>query len=203
MLDSKPPKHTPSVNKGVVFLLVGGTVILITAVAVLFMRRGDPPPPEPEQEPTKSAVLDVPTPLVIAERTRPIAAPEPDAGAEQLSEKKAGGKRKGGFPENTGSIDTSIDTQEVNRYMNAHFDQVRACYERRLKTNSFLEGKLDLNIQIGLTGAVKGVSVNSDTVRDSEMLSCVKQVIRKWNFPKPKGGEVTIAKRFTFRKSAS
>ena len=193
---SIPPKKNTTTNKGVIILLISGAAILMAAGIILYVRRSEPaPPPPPKPEPTRA--LDVPTPLVIAQPTRPVMK-KPDAGGEEPAKK---GKRKGGRKPR--EIQGTIDTNEVNRYMNAHFNQVKACYERRLKTNLLLEGKLDLNIHVGLTGAVKGVSVNSDTVRDSKMRSCVKKVIRKWKFPKPKGGEVTIAKTFNFQKSKS
>jgi hypothetical protein len=123
----------------------------------------------------------------------------PDAGASPVSKKRAVGGKREAFSDTGGSIDKAA----VNQYINGHFDEVKACYEHRLKANSFLEGELDLNIEIALTGKVTGITANKDTIRDSEMLSCIKKVVRRWEFPKPKGSSVTIAKTFTFRKSAS
>ena len=34
----------------------------------------------------------------------------------------------------------------------------------------------------------------------AEMLACVKTTIRAWEFPKPEGGKVIIAKTFNFKK---
>ncbi|MDJ0765057.1 MAG: AgmX/PglI C-terminal domain-containing protein [Myxococcota bacterium] len=192
------PKQSAE-GKGVILLLIGGVVILAVAGIVIFKRPSSPPPPPPEERPEVAKEASFPAPLVISQPTRPIAIPVvPDAGTAASQEEEKPKKRSARRSEKLGTI----DTQEVNRFMNARFAQVKTCYERRLKTNSFLEGKLDLNIQVMSSGKVTGVSVNDDTVRDAEMLACVKQVIRAWQFPKPEGGRVVIAKTFTFKKKA-
>ena len=184
---SQPPRNAGS-NKGVLLLLIGGTVILIIALIVLFKRRYEPKPaPEPPKVEQK---FDAPPPLVIAQPTRPLAL-TPDGGLASAE------KNKRRFREERIG---SINTQEVNRFMNARYGQVKACYERRLKVNSFLEGKLDLNIDVSSVGRVTDISVNSDTLGDTQMLSCVKTAIRSWEFPKPKGGRVIIGKAFSFKK---
>ena len=95
----------------------------------------------------------------------------------------------------------TINPRRVSRFMNSRFGQVKACYERRLKKNATLRGKLDLNIAVSSKGRVTDVAVNRDTVRDSRMLKCVDGTIRKWKFPKPKGGRVIIGKTFNFQKT--
>ena len=90
--------------------------------------------------------------------------------------------------------------QKYLHNVHVRFGQVRACYERRLKVDSTLEGTLDLNISIASSGKVTAVTVNRNTVRDAEMLSCVRRTIRGWDFPKPEWGRVVIAKTFRFKK---
>ncbi len=194
MRDTTPPPNRSGGNKGILFLFIGGAIILIAAGVILFKRRADPPPPPPPP-PKIEQTQQAPPPLVIAQPTRPIAKPK-DAGVKKTVKKKVRRKKRQRPPEKIGTI----NTKEVNRFMNARFGQVKSCYEHRLKTNSFLEGKLDLNIGIAPSGKVTGVTVNSDTVRDQKMLACIKRAIRKWNFPKPQNGRVVIGKTFNFKK---
>ncbi len=197
MNNSLMPAKGPGGNKTVLLLLVGGTVLMAAAGLVFYLKGGNPPPPpEPEPEP----VAQVKT---LVAPTRPhtlLVSPDTDKLSEKTSDtegdtdKKSRRRRGGEGPTGT------IDSKAVNAYINSHFSQVKACYERRLKVNSFLEGKLDLNIVISTSGKVSAVTVNSDSVRDAEMLSCVRATIRGWDFPKPQGGRVVIAKTFNFKK---
>ncbi len=198
MRDTSPPPNRSGSNKAIVFLLLGGLVILAAAGVVLYKRRAEPPkpPPEPPVVPEK---LDIPAPLVVSQPTRPsLNSPEEDAGATE--EKKTKGPRKK-RPSRSRPVG-SIDKKAVNRYMNSHFAEVKACYEHQLKKNSFLEGKLDLNIDVSLAGRVTGITVNKDSVRSAAMLACVRRIIRRWKFPKPTGGHVIIAKTFNFKKKS-
>ena len=69
--------------------------------------------------------------------------------------------------------------------------------------NTLLEGKVDVNININERGRVNWITVNRDTVKDGEMLDCVKKTVRSWQFPEPEGGSVVVAKTFTFKKKGS
>ncbi|HUT79247.1 MAG TPA: AgmX/PglI C-terminal domain-containing protein, partial [Polyangia bacterium] len=100
----------------------------------------------------------------------------------------------------SGGKQGTIDAAETNKFINAHFSQVRSCYERRLKNNPLLEGNLDLKIRLTPKGRVGSIAVNSDTVRDGEMLDCVMRTIRGWQFPAPVDGWVLFDKSFKFQK---
>lgn len=198
MADSMPPTK-PKSNKAIIGLLVGGVLILAAAVAIFYFR--DKPEPEPEPDkPQVEEKIDIPAPLVVAQKQAPIEADD-DAGpkvltAEEDTEEKKPRPKGGGGAEKMGKI----DVKAVKRYINTRFGQVRNCYERRLKINPLLEGEVDLNITINTRGKAGAITINKDTVRDPQMLTCVKGVIRSWQLPKPEGGKVVIAKKFTFKK---
>jgi len=191
-------------NKGIVALLIGGFAILAAAGVVYFVKHREDAAPKTEPPPKIEQAVPTPAPLVVAQKTLPVGEPD-DAGSDILTEKTDGvpddhktGKRRGGggVSEPTGTI----DPKAVDQFMNARFGQVKTCYERRLKMNPLLEGKLDLNIGISTKGKVTSITVNGDTLRDSELASCVKRTIRGWTFPKPEGGRVIVAKTFNFKK---
>ncbi len=199
MRDTIPPLNRTRGNKSIILLLISGIIILLAAGAILYKRRWEPEKPPPEPPPKVAEKLDIPTPLVVSQPTRPIIKSKPDASVDDkknTNKTSSKRKRRGQRSSKVGSI----NPREVNRFMNARFGQVKNCYERRLKLNSFLEGKLDLNIDVASSGKVVRVSVNKDTVRDPKMLACVKRTIRGWKFPKPEGGRVIIGKTFNFKK---
>lgn len=195
MRDSFSPPAGSGGHKGVIALLVGGFLLLaVTAVVFIVKQTGGkaPEPPPLVSAPT----LAVPEPLIKHVEEKPLALTPQDTEPGQDTAEEEKTRRKP--PERKGTI----DPKEVNSFMNAHFGEVKACYERRLKNNSMLEGKLDLNISVSSAGKVKAVTVNRDTVRDKEMLSCVRRTIFGWSFPKPKGGHVVVAKTFKFKKKS-
>ena len=185
-------------NKGIVLLLAGGVIILIIAGVVFFMQRSAPaerkePPPVIEEP------IEMPAPLVISDNARPLEQKPPDAGATVATE--APKTPKGNRPRGQASEPMGkIDARQIKTFINSRFNQVRACYERRLKLNPMLAGTLDLRIAISPKGKVTGIGVNNDTVGDSTMTSCVKSTIRKWKFPAPEGGRAVFDKPFKFKK---
>ena len=94
----------------------------------------------------------------------------------------------------------TIDAKELSRFVNSKFYSVKSCYERRLKKNPMLEGVVDLRITVLPSGRVGPIYVNSDSVGDSAMLSCVKSTVKKWRFPKPSGGKIIFDKPFNFKR---
>ena len=193
MQDSFPSPKNSGSNKTILFFLICGCILLVAAGTILYTRRSSSNMPS-----VKPAViedqLDAPAPLVVSQLTRP-SLDTVDAGAASVK-KDTPSKTVRRRRKKMGTI----DPKEVRRFMNARFGQVKACYENRLKKNTFLEGKLDLNIGIATSGKVTSITVNKNTVRDEPMLVCVKRTIRGWDFPKPTGGHVIIAKTFSFKK---
>ena len=198
MRDSLMPSRGTGSNKVVVFLLVGGTIVMAIALFFVLKQRSETGAKKPIAElKQEEKASHVPTMNLVAPKPPPTEEVE-DAGAKSPTE-PASSKSKKKRRERQGP-GGKIDAKQVNSFINARFSQVKACYERRLKVNSFLEGKLDLNIGILASGKVNAISVNRDTVRDTQMLACVKNTILGWQFPKPEGGRVVIAKTFNFKK---
>ena len=64
--------------------------------------------------------------------------------------------------------------------------QIEGCYAKALERNPLLMGKVIAQFDIGPAGKVIGAS--ADGVPDRELLVCVVQAVRKWDFPKPASG---------------
>ena len=204
MSESQPGPRT-SGNKTIVILFVAGAIILAVGVVLLVMK-GSAPEPEPEKPaPVADDEPVAPAPLVVAAPEKPKPEQE-DAGAEpavKIEEEETddqpkqprGGGGGGGGPQGT------IDAAATNKYINARFAQVRQCYERRLKINPLLQGKVDLKIRVTNKGKVASVGVNRDEVGDAQMIQCIKRTIRGWKLPPPDGGWAVFDKAFRFKKA--
>ena len=196
MGDSLMPSKDSGGNKMVILLLVGGAVLLIVAGVLVFRERV-----------AKPADIEAPvqvTKLVAPQPTKPAIEPVDTGEAPETDEDKAPEqKTKKRKPRKPSAPQSPIDAAKYNAFINSRFGQVRACYERRLKVNALLEGKVDVNISVNDRGRVNSITVNRDTVGDREMLTCVKKTVKSWEFPEPEGGGVVLAKTFMFKKKGS
>jgi hypothetical protein len=96
-----------------------------------------------------------------------------------------------------GDLDPGVISSEVRKRMGA----IKGCYERSLKRNPSLSGKITLRWTITPAGTVTGLEVESDTMGDSEVSNCIKRLVAMWRFPAPKGGSVDVAFPFVFQAS--
>lgn len=79
-----------------------------------------------------------------------------------------------------------IDKAAAARVVSQNRRQVRACYERALKQNNMLQGKLVVELRIDANGRVSGTRFGG-SLRDQEVRSCVRRLTRSWQFPAPGG----------------
>ena len=98
----------------------------------------------------------------------------------------------------TGVLDSNAITSVVKRRSGA----IKACYEKQLKRNPKLAGKLKMQFTIQASGRVSAVTVLEDTTGDPAVGSCIKSAMSSWKFPRPDGGEVTVAYPFLFAPSS-
>lgn len=84
-----------------------------------------------------------------------------------------------------------IDRAAAARVISQNRRQVRACYERALKQNNMLQGKLNVEVRIAASGKVDGVRF-SGSLRDPEVRSCVRRLTRSWQFPAPGGRRCAV-----------
>jgi hypothetical protein len=116
-----------------------------------------------------------------------------DVGAER----KVTAVVKSEAPAVDGQLDPNIVVKEVRARMGA----IKACYERALKRNPGLAGKVAIRWTITGAGTVTGVDVDQDSMGDSEVTSCMKSRIATWRFPAPSGGAVEVSFPFVFQSS--
>jgi hypothetical protein len=86
---------------------------------------------------------------------------------------------------------------EISDVIRRRQSKIKACYERAIKRDRSLEGKVVVTFSIGTRGRVTASTATVDSVGDG-VGRCVSGVIGKLKFPKPKGGAVTVNKSFVF-----
>ena len=64
--------------------------------------------------------------------------------------------------------------------------EVRACYERALKTNPSLEGRVVVGLRIEPSGKVSQVNVGG-SLRNKSVNACVRSRAARWRFANPSG----------------
>ena len=92
-----------------------------------------------------------------------------------------------------------LSKDEIQRVITAHVGEIQYCYEKQLRQNSGLAGRVVLEWVIAPTGAVAVVKVATSSLASTEATKCMMDRVKTWKFPKPRGnGGVTITYPFVF-----
>ena len=84
----------------------------------------------------------------------------------------------------------SLTKREIDDVVRAGSSRLRACYQRQLDRKSDLAGTITVRFVID-HGDVQSTAVAGDTVRDSEVVACVRRNIQMLKFPARGGAIVT------------
>ncbi len=147
-------------------------------------RTAPEPPPQPE---TPTPAVQEPDDLYIPEgdlpEDTPTKAEDPaPAEPEKPSRKPA---------ERTIECKGELSAEDAKTVVGRHTQQVRQCYERRLRENSMLQGRVEVRLTIDTSGNVSTVRT-SGTLGDEDVLSCIRAGARNWRFPKPSGSSCAV-----------
>lgn len=93
----------------------------------------------------------------------------------------------------------SLDKEIIRRIIRRHINEVRFCYETELTKKSSLSGRISVQFTIAGTGQVIASVLQSSTMGNVRVESCVVQAVRRWEFPRPvAGGIVIVSYPFNF-----
>ena len=96
----------------------------------------------------------------------------------------------------------SLDKEIIRRIIRRHINEVKYCYQVELQGNPNLYGRVVVQFTIAATGQVVVSRVQTSTLNNSKVESCIAQAVRRWLFPKPKGGGIVIVSYPFVLKSA-
>jgi TonB family protein len=87
----------------------------------------------------------------------------------------------------------------IHEVIYSHLSAIQSCYERGLRKNPSLKGKVELRITVNPKGHVTNVEIISSTLNNPEVEDRILQVIGRWkDFPPIDEGEGDIKFRQTF-----
>lgn len=84
----------------------------------------------------------------------------------------------------------SLSKEVIRRIIRRHINEVRFCYEQRLRAVPSLTGRVDVKFVIAPDGGVRAASVARSTAGDPGVERCIVSAVRRWNFPSPGGGGI-------------
>jgi len=93
-----------------------------------------------------------------------------------------------------------IDKAAVESVFRRRMSAIRVCYERSLKTNPDVQGKVTIRFTIGRAGTITAIEVTENTTGDAAIGTCIAQKVRSWRFAPPDEGEVTFSYPFLLQK---
>jgi TonB family protein len=97
------------------------------------------------------------------------------------------------------TVDSGLTQQEIRAVINAHINEIRHCYEQLLQRSPNAAGRVEINFTVALSGRVSSVSVGQSTLSDVVARGCMTGVVRRWEFPAPRGGQpVEVSYPFSF-----
>lgn len=98
----------------------------------------------------------------------------------------------------TARIRGGLSMDEVRRVIDQHLDDITYCYESELISNPSIVGKVIFEWKIMMSGEVGEVRIKSSSINSHDIHACIKDSIRTWRFPKPRGAEVMVSYPFVF-----
>ncbi|MCA2980520.1 MAG: AgmX/PglI C-terminal domain-containing protein [Myxococcaceae bacterium] len=91
-----------------------------------------------------------------------------------------------------------IDRNKLNAFLRTRIRAIQGCYEKELKRNPSLKGKVVVRFSITTGGRASSIEIDQDTLGNDAVSSCIKTVIRGWVFPFKPESDVEVAYPFVF-----
>ncbi len=92
----------------------------------------------------------------------------------------------------------SVDREALARYVRQRLKAMQGCYERELKRNPSLKGKILVRFSILPSGRSGDIEFEQNTLGDDNVTECIRSVIRGWIFPFKPPDSVSVAYPFVF-----
>lgn len=104
--------------------------------------------------------------------------------------------------EGAASNNSKRDPQAINDVVTSHRSSIKMTYEKYLKRDPNLEGKITIRLTIAASGNVISVKVVENTTGNTEFADEIIRKVRMWEFEPVTDGEVTVSYPFVFTPAA-
>jgi hypothetical protein len=169
------------------------------------------PPPKTFGEPHKGLDRGLASDLIDVVDANPLDAGAPMAltnacvvyeklsATEEASACRARLKRD--YPDGKASPEL-LTAAYVKREVSRSLSSIKACYEKVLRRDQTAEGQVTLSWTIVPDGAVRNIGVKVDTVRNLELVNCMRTTVTQWRFAPLPGGPIDVQFPFKFKAGA-
>ncbi len=89
-----------------------------------------------------------------------------------------------------------IDDNAVAAVFGRRKGAIKACYEKELRRNQNIKGRITLRFTIGTSGRITSIAATQNTTGDEGIASCIISKVEGWKFDPPTGGAVTFTYPF-------
>ena len=100
--------------------------------------------------------------------------------------------------EGAASSNAKRDNSAINAVVASHKASIRMTYEKFLKRDPALAGKVTVRFTISASGRVTAVRILENTTNSSELEKEIIRKVRMWRFEKVPEGDVTVTYPFVF-----
>jgi hypothetical protein len=112
-----------------------------------------------------------------------------------LGSAKFGGKLGGTTSSPSGpEVSGGLSSQEILAVIRSHRPQLQKCRVSAAKKDPRVKGDLKVSWDINLDGRVQSIKITKNTLKNKFLVRCVISKIKKWIFPKPRGGGLVSVK---------
>ena len=92
----------------------------------------------------------------------------------------------------------TLSKEALQSTVRRHLPEIKFCFDKELKQNPDVTGRVYIHFTISATGEVTRSDVQSSTVDNSAVEQCLASAVRRWPFPRPAGdAPVTVDYPFT------
>lgn len=78
---------------------------------------------------------------------------------------------------------SGVDKGQIGKYVKARIKSVEACYEKELKLDPALKGRVVVRFVLTTQGRVGEVSIEQNTTGNDSVSACLQRLVKLWNFP--------------------
>jgi hypothetical protein len=86
------------------------------------------------------------------------------------------------------NVHGNLDKEIIRRVVRTHLNEVRFCYDEALARKPSLAGRVVAQFTIAPTGKVLVSALQSSTLGEAKVESCILAATRRWLYPAPYGG---------------
>jgi TonB family protein len=91
-----------------------------------------------------------------------------------------------------------VDRDALARYVKSRLRAIQNCYEKELKRNPSLKGKVVVRFSIKPSGKTGDIEIEENTLGNEAVGSCIRTVVRSWAFSFKPDDDVPVVYPFVF-----